>query len=110
MTPRAHTHQNAIDDASVVPGAGAFEVAAAQALEEYKHEVKGKKKLGVEAFGKALLVIPKTLAQNSGFDVLASPRMRLSLWLWAFGRTWHVVNSAAVTLGCIVGSRTAFVL
>ena len=78
-----HTHQNAIDDASVVPGAGAFEVAAAQALEEYKHEVKGKKKLGVEAFGKALLVIPKTLAQNSGFDVLASPRMRLS---YGFGR------------------------
>ena len=45
-----------IDDASVVPGAGAFEVAAAESLENYKHEVKGKSKLGVEAFTKALLV------------------------------------------------------
>ena len=62
----------------MVPGAGAFEVAAAQALEEYKHEVKGKAKLGVEAFSKALLVIPKTLAQNSGFDVLASSRTDVS--------------------------------
>merc|ERR1711907_703010 len=37
----------------------------------YSHSnAKGKAKLGVEAFSKALLVIPKTLAQNSGFDVL----------------------------------------
>merc|ERR1712224_1072733 len=30
--------------------------------------VKGKEKLGFQAFAKALLIIPKTLAQNSGFD------------------------------------------
>jgi len=36
---------------------------------EYKASVKGKAKLGVEAFANALLVIPKTLAENSGFDV-----------------------------------------
>ena len=66
----------------MVPGAGAFEVAAAEALEEYKHEVKGKAKLGVEAFAKALLVIPKTLAQNSGFDVLASPRISSLACVW----------------------------
>jgi T-complex protein 1 subunit zeta len=30
--------------------------------------VKGKVKLGVKCFGDALLVIPRTLAENSGFD------------------------------------------
>lgn len=31
--------------------------------------VAGKAKLGVEAFANALLIIPKTLAENSGLDV-----------------------------------------
>ncbi|XP_043289509.1 T-complex protein 1 subunit zeta [Venturia canescens] len=60
--------KNAIDDRAVVPGAGAFEVAASRALGIYKDEVKGKQKLGVQAYAEALLVIPKTLAVNSGFD------------------------------------------
>jgi T-complex protein 1 subunit zeta len=30
--------------------------------------VSGKAKLGVYAFAEALLIIPRTLAQNSGFD------------------------------------------
>ena len=30
---------------------------------------RGCAKLGVEAYAEALLVIPKTLAENSGFDV-----------------------------------------
>ncbi|XP_012234559.1 T-complex protein 1 subunit zeta [Linepithema humile] len=61
--------KNAIDDRAVVPGAGAFEVAASQALQRYKEQVKGKQRLGVQAYAEALLVIPKTLAVNSGFDV-----------------------------------------
>lgn len=61
--------KNAIDDGCVVPGAGAFEVAAYQELQRFKDEVKGKTRLGVQAYAEALLVIPKTLAINSGFDV-----------------------------------------
>lgn len=60
---------NAIEDKSVVPGAGAFEIAAHLALNKYKGEVKGKAKLGIQAFADALLVIPKVLAENSGLDV-----------------------------------------
>ncbi|CAG2162095.1 unnamed protein product, partial [Oppiella nova] len=60
--------KNAIDDQSVVPGAGAFEVALYSALVDYKKEVKGKAQLGVQAFADALLIIPKTLAFNAGFD------------------------------------------
>jgi T-complex protein 1 subunit zeta len=33
-------------------------------------EVKGRAKYGVQAFADALLVIPKTLASNSGFDTI----------------------------------------
>jgi len=62
--------KNAIDDEGVIPGAGAFEIAAYQSLMTFKdNEVEGKPKLGVQAFADALLSIPKTLAENSGFDV-----------------------------------------
>ncbi|XP_059989248.1 T-complex protein 1 subunit zeta-2 [Lagenorhynchus albirostris] len=53
----------------VVPGAGAVEVAIAEALVTYKHSIKGRARLGVQAFADALLVIPKVLAQNSGYDL-----------------------------------------
>uniref|UniRef100_A0A8C9VJI4 Chaperonin containing TCP1, subunit 6A (zeta 1) n=1 Tax=Scleropages formosus TaxID=113540 RepID=A0A8C9VJI4_SCLFO len=60
--------KNAIEDGSVVSGAGAFEVAVADALVKHKPNVKGRAQLGVQAFADALLVIPKVLAQNSGYD------------------------------------------
>ena len=61
--------KNAVEDEVLVPGAGAFEVAAAEHLMTYaKTEAQGKVKLGVHAFADALLVVPRTLAQNSGFD------------------------------------------
>lgn len=62
--------QNALEDPGLVPGAGAFELACAAALTEYaQKEVSGKAKLGVMAFAEAMLVVPKTLAENSGLDV-----------------------------------------
>ncbi|KAH8402062.1 hypothetical protein KR009_009515 [Drosophila setifemur] len=64
-----HAIQNAIQDESVLPGAGAFELKAHAELQKFKHSVKGKAQLGVHLFAEALLVIPKTLAVNSGFDV-----------------------------------------
>lgn len=64
--------QNAIEDAAVIKGGGAFEIACARHLMEYAtNEVSGKTKIGVQAFADALLVIPKTLAQNSGFGELS---------------------------------------
>uniref|UniRef100_A0A9R1SIS4 Uncharacterized protein n=2 Tax=Cyprinus carpio TaxID=7962 RepID=A0A9R1SIS4_CYPCA len=60
--------KNAIEDGSVVPGGGAFEMALADALVKHKPKVKGRAQLGVQAFADALLIIPKVLAQNSGFD------------------------------------------
>lgn len=40
-------------------GAGAFEVAVADALVKHKPNVKGRAQLGVQAFADALLIIPK---------------------------------------------------
>jgi T-complex protein 1 subunit zeta len=65
--------KNAVEDRAVVPGGGAFEIAAALHLREtVVKATKGRAKLGVEAFAEALLIVPKTLAENSGFDVQES--------------------------------------
>ncbi|KAF4664776.1 T-complex protein 1 subunit zeta [Perkinsus olseni] len=62
--------RNAAQDGAVVPGAGAFELAGHDHLMEFmKKSVSGKTKLGVEVFAKAMLAIPQTLAENSGFDI-----------------------------------------
>ncbi|SCV04085.1 LANO_0G08064g1_1 [Lachancea nothofagi CBS 11611] len=64
---------NVLKDQSVVPGAGAFYLAASNHLRNVnvnKLGAKGKTKSGVQAFAEALLVVPKTLVKNSGFDAL----------------------------------------
>lgn len=43
-------------------------VAAHRKLLDLKKTVKGRAKLGVQAFADALLVTPKTLAENAGLD------------------------------------------
>ncbi|KAJ6083407.1 hypothetical protein N7467_007542 [Penicillium canescens] len=70
---------NTIVDGCVIPGAGSFQVACAQHLKsaEFNKSVKGKAKWGVGAFADALLIIPKTLAANSGHDIQDS---LASLW------------------------------
>lgn len=60
--------KNVLEDESVLPGAGAFEVACSLDLKKYMVEVEGRAKLGVLAFADALLIIPKTLAANAGHD------------------------------------------
>ncbi|KIP11651.1 hypothetical protein PHLGIDRAFT_99489 [Phlebiopsis gigantea 11061_1 CR5-6] len=82
--PNAHTIQqtqdalrdglravkNALEDEALLPGAGAFEIACAAHLSgPVKKNAKGRVKMGVQAFAEALLIIPKMLAANGGFDV-----------------------------------------
>lgn len=59
---------NAIEDKCLIPGAGAFEIRAYNRLMQFKDTVKGKLRLGVQAYAAALLVIPNVLAINSGYD------------------------------------------
>ena len=60
--------KNTLDDQAYVPGAGSFEVAVYQELIKFEQTVKGKARLGVRAFADAILIIPKTLATNAGYD------------------------------------------
>lgn len=60
--------QNAIEDKFVVPGAGAYEIAVHEELMKHRDNVKGKARLGVQAFAEAMLIIPKVLAVNAGHD------------------------------------------
>merc|ERR1712001_580589 len=60
--------KNALEDGCVVPGAGSYEVAVHMALKKVMDHVKGRERLGMQAYAVGLLVIPKVLAQNSGYD------------------------------------------
>ncbi|KAJ2348165.1 T-complex protein 1 subunit zeta [Coemansia erecta] len=64
--------KNAIEDGALVPGAGAFQVACRQHLlrPEFLRTVRGKAQMGIRAFAEALLVIPKTIAANGGYDAM----------------------------------------
>lgn len=46
---------------SLIPGAGAYELAASQELFKFKDTIKGKARLGVQAYAEAILIIPKTI-------------------------------------------------
>merc|ERR1711865_1079919 len=61
--------QNTIEDGGVIPGAGAYEIGCHVHLEQYKRTVQGKARLGVEIFSNAMLIVPKTLLENSGVDI-----------------------------------------
>lgn len=63
--------KNTLEDGCVLPGAGAFEIAAHGHLKQFaSKQLSGKTKLGMNAFAEALLVVPKTLAETSGHDPL----------------------------------------
>ena len=60
----------AIEDGVVVPGGGATEIELALKLREYGQSVGGREQLAIEAFAEALEVIPWTLAENAGMDMI----------------------------------------
>ncbi len=58
----------AIEDGTLVAGAGSPEVELALRLKEYASTLKGREQLAVTKFAEALEIIPKTLAENAGLD------------------------------------------
>ena len=57
-----------IKSGKVVSGAGACEIELALRLKEFASKFKGKEQIIIESFANAVEVVPKTLAENSGFD------------------------------------------
>jgi len=58
----------AIEDGMIVPGAGAPELELSLRLRDYAASVGGREQLAIEAFARALEIIPWTLAENAGLD------------------------------------------
>lgn len=52
----------------VVPGGGAIDMQISGALREHARSIAGKSQLFINAFARAFEVIPRQLADNSGFD------------------------------------------
>ena len=58
----------AIKTHAVVAGGGAIEMELSRHLREHTKKIKGKTQLVVHGYAKALEIIPKQLADNSGMD------------------------------------------
>ena len=60
--------RRAIKAYAIVAGGGAIEMELSRHLRKYLRSISGKEQLVVNSFSKALEVIPRTLADNSGMD------------------------------------------
>ena len=60
----------AIEDGVAVSGGGAPEIELSLRLKDYGQSVGGREQLAIEAFSEALEVIPWTLAENAGMDMI----------------------------------------
>jgi len=59
---------SALKTGKVVAGAGAPEIELAQQISNYAESLSGREQLAVQAFAKAMEIIPRTLAENAGLD------------------------------------------
>ena len=57
-------------DGKIVTGGGATEIELALKLRKYAPRVGGREQMAIEAFAKAIEVVPITLAENAGLDVI----------------------------------------
>lgn len=68
-----------LESNAVVPGGGAVETAVSLHLDDYARSFEGYEQYAIAEYAEALLVIPKTLAQNAALDaidLLANLRVR----------------------------------
>uniref|UniRef100_A0A5S6QYG0 T-complex protein 1 subunit gamma n=1 Tax=Trichuris muris TaxID=70415 RepID=A0A5S6QYG0_TRIMR len=65
-----HVVRNVFQNPKVLPGGGATEMAIAQVIKEKADSVKGEQQFVYRAVADAFEIIPRTLLQNSGADVI----------------------------------------
>lgn len=58
----------AIEEQKVVPGGGAVEIEISLRLKKYATTVGGREQLAIEAFARALDIVPWSLSENAGLD------------------------------------------
>ncbi|XP_055490357.1 T-complex protein 1 subunit zeta-like [Leucoraja erinacea] len=95
--------KNTFEDGCAMPGAGAVEIRIGNWLANHAQpKVKGAARLGFRAFADAILVIPKTLAQNAGYH----PQETVGKALEAEERTTLPVGIDLSTGGLVEGWET----
>ncbi len=65
-----HAVADVVEDGKMVAGGGAPEIELAMLLREYASTLKGREQLAVTKFAEAMEIVPKTLAENAGFDAI----------------------------------------
>ncbi len=65
-----HAVADVVEDGKLVAGGGAPEIELAMRLREYASTLKGREQLAVTKFAEAMEIMPKTLAENAGFDAI----------------------------------------
>jgi len=65
-----HAVADVVEDGKLVAGGGAPEIELALRLREYAATLKGREQLAVTKFAEAVEIVPKTLAENAGFDAI----------------------------------------
>ena len=60
--------RNLVNEPKAVIGGGAPEIEVAKGLRSYADTLSGREQLAVQAFAKAMEVVPRTLAENAGLD------------------------------------------
>jgi len=58
----------ALEDGKMTAGGGAAATEIAMSLRDYAPTVGGREQMAIEAFAKAMEIVPKTLAENAGLD------------------------------------------
>ncbi len=65
-----HAVADVVEDKKLVAGGGAPEIELSLRLREYAATLKGREQLAVTKFAEAVEIVPKTLAENAGFDAI----------------------------------------
>jgi thermosome len=65
-----HAVADVVEDGLMVAGGGSPEIELSMRLREYAATLKGREQLAVTKFAEALEIVPKTLAENAGFDAI----------------------------------------
>jgi thermosome len=65
-----HAVADVIEDQKLVAGGGATEIELSLRLREYASTLKGREQLAVVKYAEAMEIVPRTLAENAGFDAI----------------------------------------
>ncbi|CAI6579699.1 BFH_HP2_G0028440.mRNA.1.CDS.1 [Saccharomyces cerevisiae] len=89
--------KRALQNKLIVAGGGATEMEVSKCLRDYSKTIAGKQQMIINAFAKALEVIPRQLCENAGFDAIEIlNKLRLA---HSKGEKWYGVDFETENIG-----------